>query len=90
MSTAPNPSHDHLADSPAVFLVSWASLEEALTLLAATPQQQSLVPQTVSALKKLSVDQPPSKTLLSILAATAFLADGSDEPVASLRGGAVT
>lgn len=68
------------------FLVSWGALEEALILLAATPEQERLVPETVSALRKAQgTGEAPSRLLLRILCATAFLADGAVDP-ASLPG----
>jgi hypothetical protein len=73
------------------FIASWQSLEESLTLLAGTPERGDLVSETVSALKKSqAAGDPPSKLLLRVLAATAFLAD--DRPLRSeLEGvGAMT
>jgi hypothetical protein len=54
------------------FIASWQSLEESLTLLAGTPEQ--------------AAGDPPSKLLLRVLAATAFLAD--DRPLRSELEGA--
>ena len=69
------------------FIASWQSLEEGLILLAGTPERGQLVSETVSALKKSQAEgDPPSKLLLRVLAATAFLAD--DRPLRSEQGGA--
>jgi hypothetical protein len=79
------------APSSAFFIASWKSLEEGLTLMAGTPERERLVPETVSALRKAqAAGDPPSKLLLRVLAATAFLAD--DSPIRSERGevGAMT
>ena len=63
---------------PAFFIASWQSLEEGLTLMAGTPERGRLVAETVSALRKAqAAGDPPSKLLLRVLAATAFLADDS-------------
>lgn len=68
------------------FIASWQSLEEGLTLLAGTPERGQLVSETVSALRKAQeAGDPPSKLLLRVLAATAFLAD--DRPLRSEQGG---
>ncbi len=64
----------------AFFMASWGALEEGLTLLAGTPERGALVPEAVSALRKAqAAGEPPSKTLLRVLAATAFLTD--DRPL---------
>lgn len=69
----------------AFFIASWKSLEEGLTLMAGTPERERLVPETVSALRKAqAAGDPPSKLLLRVLAATAFLSD--DSPIRSERG----
>ncbi|EJL33691.1 hypothetical protein PMI01_01996 [Caulobacter sp. AP07] len=75
---------------PAFFIASWQSLEEGLTLMAGTPERGRLVPETVSALRKAQqAGDPPSKLLLRVLAATAFLAD--DSPLRNKEGvGAMT
>lgn len=71
----------------AFFIASWQSLEEGLTLMAGTPERGRLVPETVSALRRAQeAGDPPSKLLLRVLAATAFLAD--DTPLRSELGGA--
>lgn len=71
--------------SPAFFVASWGALEEGLTLLAGTPERGALVPEAVSALRKAqAAGEPPSKTLLRVLAATAFLTD--DRPLVSEMG----
>lgn len=68
------------------FAASWASLEDCLTLLAGTPERGALVPETVSALRKAqAAGEPSSRTLLRVLAATAFLAD--DRPLGTLTDG---
>jgi len=75
------------SESPAFFIASWQSLEEGLILLAGTPERAQLVTETVSALRKSqAAGDPPSKLLLRILAATAFLAD--DRPLRSEPTGA--
>lgn len=62
------------------FVASWGSLEECLTLLAGTPERGALVPDAVSALRKAQASgESPSRTLLRVLAATAFLTD--DRPL---------
>lgn len=67
------------------FIASWKSLEEGLTLMAATPERERMVSETVSALRKAqAAGDPPSKLLLRVLAATAFLSD--DSPIRSERG----
>lgn len=77
---------ERLSD-PAFFVASWASLEECLTLLAGTSERGALVPDTVSALRKAQASgEPASKTLLRVLAATAFLTD--DRPLGGI--GAMT
>jgi hypothetical protein len=79
------------AEASAFFIASWQSLEEGLTLLAGTPERGLLVTEAVSALKKSqAAGDPPSKLLLRVLAATAFLAD--DRPLHTGRrgGGAMT
>ncbi|WP_425995058.1 hypothetical protein [Caulobacter sp. DWR1-3-2b1] len=69
------------------FIASWQSLEEGLILLAGTPERGQLVSETVSALRKSqTAGDPPSKLLLRVLAATAFLAD--DRPLRHEQGGA--
>lgn len=74
-------------ESSGFFIASWQSLEEGLILLAGTPERGQLVAETVSALKKSQASgDPPSKLLLRVLAATAFLAD--DRPLRSEQGGA--
>lgn len=74
------------APTPGFFVASWGSLEECLTLLAGTPERGALVPEAVSALRKTQVSgEPPSKTLLRVLAATAFLTD--DRPLGGSTGG---
>lgn len=66
--------------APGFFVASWGSLEECLTLLAGRPERGAMVPEAVSALRKTQVSgEPPSKTLLRVLAATAFLTD--DRPL---------
>lgn len=83
-------THTSTRDSiqtPAFFIASWHSLEEGLTLMAGTPERGRLVPETVSALRRAQeAGDPPSKLLLRVLAATAFLAD--DSPLRSELGGA--
>ncbi len=67
-------------ENPGFFLASWGSLEECLTLLAGTPERGALVSEAVSALRKTQASgEAPSKTLLRVLAATAFLTD--DRPL---------
>ena len=74
---------------PAFFIASWQSLEEGLTLMAGTPERGRLVAETVSALRKAqAAGDPPSKLLLRVLAATAFLAD--DTPLRMEGVGAMT
>lgn len=68
------------------FVASWVSLEACLTLLAVTPERGALVPETVSALRKAqATGEPSSRTLLRVLAATAFLTD--DRPLGGSMGG---
>lgn len=75
------------ADLAPMFLVSWTALEEALSLLAATPEQSRLAPDLVSALRKAQSDgETPGRLLLSILSAAIFLADAQASPGASLEG----
>lgn len=63
-------------EPPGFFLASWVALEEGLTLLAGTPERGALAPEAVSALRKAQASgEPPSKILLRVLAATAFLTD---------------
>jgi hypothetical protein len=74
-----------------MFLVSWAALEDSLTLLAATPEMARLVPETVSALRKAQADgEQPSRLLLRILGATTFLADPAASPDSLTEAGAMT
>ena len=74
------------SETPGFFIASWQSLEEGLVLLAGTPERGQLVSETVSALKKSqAAGDPPSKLLLRVLAATAFLAD--DRPLRTEQGG---
>ena len=74
---------------PAFFIASWQSLEEGLILMAGTPERGRLVAETVSALRKAqAAGDPPSKLLLRVLAATAFLAD--DTPLRMEGVGAMT
>lgn len=76
LTTPPPPS----SLDPSFFVASWVALEEGLTLLAGTPERGALVPEAVSALRKAqAAGEPPSKTLLRVLAATAFLTD--DRPL---------
>lgn len=73
MTTSPT---DRPISSP-VFLVSWASLEAGLGLLA-SPDRADRIPTIVSALRRLQPSLPPDKLLVQILSATAWLT--SDEP----------
>lgn len=66
---------DQPISSP-VFLVSWASLETGLSLLA-SPDRAAEIPTIVSALRRLQPSLPPEKLLVQILSATAWLT--SDE-----------
>lgn len=85
MSTPPPPS------SPPVFLVSWAALEDSLTLLAATPELSRLVPETVSALRKAHAEgEAPARLLLRILSATTYLADPAASPDSGSEAGRMT
>lgn len=69
------------------FIASWQSLEEALVLLAGTPERGQLVSETVSALRKAqTAGDPPPRLLLRVLAATAFLSD--DRPLRTEQEGA--
>ena len=78
------------ATSAPMFLVSWAALEDALTLLAATPELLRLVPETVSALRNSQIEgEPPNRLLLRILSATAFLSDPHASPGVLREGGAM-
>ena len=70
------PASDQPISSP-VFLVSWASLETGLSLLA-SPDRTDRIPTIVSALRRLQPSLPPEKLLVQILSATAWLT--SDEP----------
>jgi hypothetical protein len=79
-STLTNLRDAPLNKEPDVFVASWRSLEEGLTLLAGTPERGQLVSEAVSALRKSqAAGEPSSKILLRILAATAFLTD--DRPL---------
>ena len=62
---------DQPISSP-VFLVSWASLETALSLLA-SPDRAEQISTIVSALRRLQPSLPPEKLLVQILSATAWL-----------------
>lgn len=62
---------------PACFVVSWEALEKALTVLA-SPQKAEMVPETISALRQLQLAMLPSKLLVEILAATAWITDDTD------------
>ncbi len=71
------------ASASPMFLVSWGALEDALSLLAATPEQSKMAPDLVSALRKSQHQgEAPNRLLMSILSAAIFLAD----PDASLGG----
>ena len=73
--------------TPGFFIASWQSLEEGLILLAGTPERGRLVSETVAALRKSQMaGDPPSRLLLRVLAATAFLAD--DRPLQNEPEGA--
>lgn len=77
MTTSPaKPLSDQPVSSP-VFLVSWASLEAGLGLLA-SPDRAGEIPTIVSALRRLQPSLPPDKLLVQILSATAWLT--CDEP----------
>ncbi len=71
---------------PACFVVSWEALEKALTMLAA-PQKAQMVPETLPALRQLQLGMGPSKLLVEILAATAWITDDTDL-AGGLAGGA--
>lgn len=84
----PNSQTGHSPTGSAFFMASWVALEEGLTLLAGTPERGALVPEAVSALRKAqAAGEPPSKTLLRVLAATAFLTD--DRPLMGELGGGI-
>lgn len=72
--------------SSPVFLVSWASLESGLSLLA-SPDRADQIPVIVSALRRLQSSLPPEKLLVQILSATAWLT--CDEP-SSIGEGSMT
>lgn len=77
--------------SAAVFLLSWQALEDGLTMIAATPELEGLVPETISALRKAQASgDSPSRLLLRILCATAYLANGSADLGALSGDGAMT
>ena len=76
---------DQPISSP-VFLVSWASLETGLSLLA-SPDRAGDIPTIVSALRRLQPSLPPEKLLVQILSATAWLT--SDE-TSSVEEGSMT
>ena len=76
---------DQPISSP-VFLVSWASLETGLSLLA-SPDRAGEIPTIVSALRRLQPSLPPEKLLVQILSATAWLT--SDE-TSSVEEGSMT
>ena len=73
-----------------MFLVTWTALEEALSLLAATPEQSRLAPDLVSALRKSQGEgETPGRLLMSILSAAIFLADAQASPGDLLEGGSM-
>ena len=76
---------DQPISSP-VFLVSWASLETGLSLLA-SPDRAGEIPTILSALRRLQPSLPPEKLLVQILSATAWLT--SDE-TSSVEEGSMT
>lgn len=55
-----------------VFLMSWAALEAALSLLS-SPDKAGQIPTVMSALRRLQPSVPPEKLLVQILSATAWL-----------------
>lgn len=74
-----------------VFLVTWQSLEEALVMIANSPEQERLAPDIVSGLRKAQeMGDSPSRLLLRILCAAAFVADGSADAGNLPKGAAVT
>jgi hypoxanthine phosphoribosyltransferase len=78
------------ADLSPMFLVTWTALEEALSLLAATPEQSRLAPDLVSALRKSQRGgETPGRLLMSILSAAIFLADAQASPDASSEAGSM-
>ncbi len=83
---------DSSTTSPSmVFLVSWQALEESLVLIAATPEQERLAPDIVNGLKKSQAQgDSPSRLLLRILCAAAFVADGSADAKTLSRGSAMS
>ena len=81
-----SPTHTAPSMSLNGFVTSWGSLEDCLTLLAGTPERGALIPETVSALRKAqAAGEPSSRTLLRVLAATAFLTD--DRPLGAPMDG---
>jgi len=77
------PPANDASSQPTIFMASWGSLEECLTLLAGTPERGALVPEAVSALRKAQASgEAPSRILLRVLAATAFLTD--DRPLGGI------
>lgn len=76
--------------SPPLILMSWSSLEEGLAVIAATPELAGLAPEIVGALRKLQAGgEPPSRLMLRILCAAAFVADGAEKPDPFWGGGAM-
>ena len=76
---------DQPISSP-VFLVSWASLETGLSLLA-SPDRAGEIPTIVSALRRLQPSLPPEKLLVQILSATAWL---TSDDTSSVEEGSMT
>lgn len=72
---------------PTVFLVSWQALEEALVMISSSPEQERLAPEIVSGLRKAqALGDTPSRLLLRVLCAAAFVADGSADAEAISKG----
>ncbi len=84
-------SDTETSTSRPLFVASWAAVEDALTLLAATPETLRLVPETVSALRKSQAEgEPTSRLILRILSAATFIADPGVSPTFSREGGAMS
>lgn len=60
------------------FTIPWKDLEMAWQMLAA-PERQTRVTETLEALRTLSQTTPPEKTVFTMVAATAWLLDGTSE-----------
>lgn len=74
-------------DSSAAFLVSWQALEEALIMIANSPEQELLTPDIVNGLRRAqALGDSPARLLLRILCAAAFVADGSADAETMSKG----